>query len=145
MTGSMTGSHWYCTNCLCLGWGEYIHQRGLKFGTYGDIGYKTCQGLTGFHDHFEEDAQTLADWKVDYIKVDGCNENQEESKGFNGFQWVSIGFNWFQWVSGAKSEGNKMCWKQDMARDYPAFGAALNKTGRPIAGCSGRHLPTCTS
>lgn len=77
--------------------GEYIHQRGLKFGTYGDIGSKTCQGLAGFHDHFEEDAQTLADWKVDYIKVDGCNENQE-----------------------------------DMARDYPAFGAALNKTGRPI-------------
>jgi hypothetical protein len=68
----------------------------LKFGTYGDIGYKTCQGLAGFHDHFEEDAQTLADWKVDYIKVDGCNENQEESKGFNGFQWVSMGFNGFQ-------------------------------------------------
>ena len=71
----------------------------MKFGTYGDIGYKTCQGLTGFYDHFEEDAQTLADWKVDYIKVDGCNENQEESKGFNGFQWVSMGFNGFQLVS----------------------------------------------
>lgn len=77
--------------------GEYIHQKGLKFGTYGDIGRKTCQGLAGFKDHFEQDANTLAEWKVDYIKVDGCNEKLE-----------------------------------DMWRDYPAFGAALNKTGRPI-------------
>ena len=69
----------------------------MKFGTYGDIGYKTCQGLAGFHGHFEEDAQTLADWKVDYIKVDGCNENQEEIEGgFNGFQRGITGFNGFQ-------------------------------------------------
>ncbi|CAK9037127.1 Alpha-N-acetylgalactosaminidase (Alpha-galactosidase B), partial [Durusdinium trenchii] len=89
--------------------------KGLKFATYGDIGAKTCQGFTGFQGSgrpgefgaflfiisfltvAEADAQTFAEWKVDYLKVDGCFESPK-----------------------------------DMARDYPAFGAALNQTGRPI-------------
>ena len=35
-------------------------------------GNYTCGGYPGILGHLEEDAQTIADWGVDYIKVDGC-------------------------------------------------------------------------
>lgn len=72
----------------------------MKFGTYGDIGRKTCQGLAGFKDHFEQDANTLAEWKVDYIKVDGCNEKLEEFFFFP----ISI-LNCDQWTEKLKGNG----------------------------------------
>ena len=46
--------------------------KGLKFGIYEDYGNYTCGGYPGILGHLEEDAQTIADWGVDYIKVDGC-------------------------------------------------------------------------
>lgn len=52
---------------------EYIHSKGLKFGTYLDYGTKTCAGYPGSIDYLETDAQSLADWEVDFIKMDGCN------------------------------------------------------------------------
>lgn len=77
--------------------GDYLHEKQLKFGIYSDIGSSTCAGYTGLKGNFDLDAQTFASWGVDYIKVDGCNENTA-----------------------------------DMFNDYPAFGKALNSTGRPI-------------
>jgi alpha-N-acetylgalactosaminidase len=74
-----------------------LHSWDLKLGLYGDIGSQTCVGYPGFKDHFDLDAQTLAEWEIDSIKVDACNANESL---FN--------------------------------ITYPAFGHALNKTGRPI-------------
>eukprot|EP00884_Botryococcus_braunii_P022801 jgi/Botrbrau1/9204/Bobra.0028s0003.1 len=51
---------------------DYVHQRKLLFGIYGDIGTKTCGGYPGMEGHLELDAQTFAEWGVDYVKVDGC-------------------------------------------------------------------------
>ena len=51
---------------------DYVHSKGLKFGIYEDYGNYTCGGYPGILGHLEEDAQTIADWGVDYIKVDGC-------------------------------------------------------------------------
>ncbi len=45
-------------------------RRKLKFGIYGDIGTKTCGGYPGMAAHLKQDAQTYADWGVDYLKVD---------------------------------------------------------------------------
>jgi len=45
---------------------------GLKFGIYGDYGYFTCGGYPGSYNYLEQDAQTFADWGVDYLKLDGC-------------------------------------------------------------------------
>lgn len=39
---------------------------------YTNIAHITCMGYPGSKDHFLEDAQTFAEWGVDYIKVDGC-------------------------------------------------------------------------
>jgi alpha-galactosidase len=52
---------------------EYIHYRGLLFGLYSDAGSRTCAGRPGSLFHEEQDAQTYASWKVDYLKYDNCN------------------------------------------------------------------------
>jgi len=52
---------------------DYIHAKGLKFGIYEDTGTKTCAGYPGSLYHMQLDAQTFADWHVDYLKFDGCN------------------------------------------------------------------------
>jgi hypothetical protein len=51
---------------------DYIHSKGLKFGIYGDVGTKTCAGYPGSLYYMQLDAQTFADWGVDYLKFDGC-------------------------------------------------------------------------
>jgi len=45
----------------------------LKFGIYEDIGTKTCAGFPGSLYFLQLDAQTFADWHVDFLKFDGCN------------------------------------------------------------------------
>ncbi|GAA5009711.1 NEW3 domain-containing protein [Actinopolymorpha pittospori] len=53
--------------------GDYLHERGLKFGIYADAGTKTCAGYPSSWGHFEQDADTFASWGVDLLKLDGCN------------------------------------------------------------------------
>ena len=48
-----------------------IHNKGLKFGIYEDYGNFTCAGYPGILGHLETDANTFADWEVDYVKLDG--------------------------------------------------------------------------
>lgn len=50
-----------------------MHSRGLKLGIYEDIGTETCEGYPGSWQHFQADSETFASWKVDYLKLDGCN------------------------------------------------------------------------
>lgn len=52
---------------------DYVHGNGLKFGLYTDLGTKTCEGRPGSVGHHEMDANTYAEWQIDYIKVDWCN------------------------------------------------------------------------
>ncbi|BDA44947.1 Alpha-galactosidase [Coccomyxa sp. Obi] len=51
---------------------DYVHSKGLKFGMYSDAGSHTCLGYPGSRYHEEEDAQTFADWGVDFLKYDNC-------------------------------------------------------------------------
>ncbi|CAH1164650.1 unnamed protein product [Phaedon cochleariae] len=51
---------------------DYVHSLGLKFGIYGDYGILTCGGYPGSKYHLEVDANTFAEWGVDYLKLDGC-------------------------------------------------------------------------
>jgi len=51
---------------------KFIHDRGFKFGMYTDRGVITCAGYPGSLGHEEVDAQTFADWGVDFVKNDGC-------------------------------------------------------------------------
>ena len=45
---------------------------GMKLGIYGDAGPYTCQGYPGSQHHEQDDAQTWADWGIDYLKYDNC-------------------------------------------------------------------------
>ncbi|KAL4435858.1 hypothetical protein ABPG77_000620 [Micractinium sp. CCAP 211/92] len=51
---------------------DYVHSKGLKFGIYGDAGAFTCAGFPGSRGYEEVDAQTFAEWGVDYLKYDNC-------------------------------------------------------------------------
>ncbi|MGW0766060.1 NEW3 domain-containing protein [Streptomyces sp. NPDC002676] len=53
--------------------GEQLHAMGLKFGIYEDAGTATCGGYPGSYGHLRQDADLFAKWKVDYLKLDGCN------------------------------------------------------------------------
>ncbi|XP_045104674.1 alpha-N-acetylgalactosaminidase-like [Portunus trituberculatus] len=57
---------------------NFVHGKGLKFGIYEDLGTKTCAGYPGVLGHLQTDANTFAEWGVDYIKLDGCYSSQEE-------------------------------------------------------------------
>ncbi|GAA5201242.1 NPCBM/NEW2 domain-containing protein [Rugosimonospora acidiphila] len=55
------------------GTADYVHSLGLKLGIYEDAGTATCAGYPGSLGHETVDAQTFADWGVDYLKYDNCN------------------------------------------------------------------------
>ncbi|MEE4021815.1 glycoside hydrolase family 27 protein [Gordonia sp. PKS22-38] len=64
--------------------GQYLHERGLKFGLYSGAGDQTCTqflgtypGSTGSRGHEEQDARTFADWQVDYVKYDWCSSDSD--------------------------------------------------------------------
>lgn len=51
---------------------DFVHKQGLKFGIYSSPGPKTCGGHLGSYQYEKIDAQTWADWGVDYLKYDYC-------------------------------------------------------------------------
>jgi alpha-galactosidase len=54
---------------------DYVHSRGLKAGTYTDIGVNTCAGkpYQGSYQHEDQDARTFAAWGMDFVEMDYCN------------------------------------------------------------------------
>jgi hypothetical protein len=52
---------------------DYIHSKGLKFGTYSSPGSTTCAGFTASYHHEAQDVQTYTKWGVDYVKYDWCS------------------------------------------------------------------------
>ncbi|WP_373691976.1 glycoside hydrolase family 27 protein [Gordonia mangrovi] len=72
--------------------GRYLHDRGLKFGLYAAADEKTCTqflgtypGATGSRGHEDADAQTFADWQVDYLKYDWCSSNSDHDAQVSAF------------------------------------------------------------
>jgi alpha-galactosidase len=51
---------------------DYVHSKGLKFGIYSCAGTHTCAGKPASCGYEETDAQTFADWGVDFLKYDFC-------------------------------------------------------------------------
>ncbi|QOV40246.1 NPCBM/NEW2 domain-containing protein [Streptomyces ferrugineus] len=61
---------------------DYVHAKGLKFGIYTSAGTKTCNtaGFPGALGHEYSDARQFADWGVDYLKYDNCNNQGVDAK-----------------------------------------------------------------
>ena len=51
---------------------DYIHSKGLKFGMYSCAGTLTCAGYPGSFEREFIDAETFAEFGVDYLKYDYC-------------------------------------------------------------------------
>ena len=81
---------------------DYLHSKGLKLGLYSSPGPVACWGYAGSHGHEEEDAKTLAEWGIDYLKYDWC------------------------------SAGALYHTQEEMQAAYQKMGAALRASGRPI-------------
>ncbi len=60
---------------------DYVHSKGLKFGVYSDVGYQTCGSHVASRGHEFQDAQTYAQWGVDYLKYDWCNNAGLKAEG----------------------------------------------------------------
>lgn len=72
------------------GLANYLHARNLKFGLYGDYGTKTCAGYPGTMNFEQIDANSFAEWKVDYLKMDGCNSDYFQMERGKYFLLVEI-------------------------------------------------------
>jgi len=51
---------------------EQAHSRKLKLGLYAAASVETCRKYPGSQGHEKVDAQTFADWKADFAKLDSC-------------------------------------------------------------------------
>jgi len=51
-----------------------LHAKGFKFGIYSAASSVVCSGNVGSLYHEVIDAQTYAEWDVDYVKYDNCGE-----------------------------------------------------------------------
>jgi alpha-galactosidase len=53
---------------------DYIHGKGLKFGMYSCAGTRTCAGYPSSFGYELLDAQTFAEFGIDFLKYDFCNK-----------------------------------------------------------------------
>jgi alpha-galactosidase len=52
---------------------DSVHRYGLKLGIYSSPGPKTCAGYEGSYNFEKIDANTWAEWGIDYLKHDWCS------------------------------------------------------------------------
>jgi alpha-galactosidase len=90
---------------------DYVHSKGLKLGIYSSPGPQTCARFEGSLGHEQQDAQTYADWGIDYLKYDLC----------------SYGTVMKQQAPDDLAARNKM-----MRQAYELMHQAILKTGRPM-------------
>jgi alpha-galactosidase len=88
---------------------DYVHSKGLKLGIYSSPGAKTCAGFEGSLGHEQQDADTYAQWGIDYLKYDLCGLRTE-----------------------MKAAPTPEAANQIMIDAYRKMRDALRKTGRPI-------------
>jgi alpha-galactosidase len=64
---------------------DYVHSKGLKLGIYSSPAEKTCAGYEGSFGHEEQDAQTYANWGIDYLKYDWCRSTGTKEEMLTGY------------------------------------------------------------
>ncbi len=51
---------------------DYLHSRNFSFGLYTSASSVVCSGRPGSLFYEDIDAQSFAEWKIDFIKIDNC-------------------------------------------------------------------------
>jgi len=62
--------------------GDYYHSKGIGYALYTAESDTTCGRYPGSKGHEKLDAQTFAEWGVDYMKVDGCGGPEYYDSGY---------------------------------------------------------------
>lgn len=57
--------------------GDYLHEKGLKFGIYTDVAEYTCAGAFGSYGYETIDANQYAEWGIDAVKCDYCSAPED--------------------------------------------------------------------
>ena len=52
---------------------DHVHDNGLKIGIYSSPGPWTCGGSLGSYGYEKQDAESYANWGIDYLKYDWCS------------------------------------------------------------------------
>lgn len=71
--------------------GDFLHSKYFKFGVYSSRGTRTCMDFTASEDHEAQDAQTFADWGIDYVKYDNCPYTVDGADMERRYGWMSAG------------------------------------------------------
>ena len=90
---------------------DYVHSKGLKLGIYSSPGAKTCARYEGSLNHEEQDAETYAEWGIDYLKYDLCS---------------------YSGVMRAQFPNDQAAQNKMMREAYEKMHQAIGKTGRPM-------------
>jgi alpha-galactosidase len=90
---------------------DYVHSKGLKLGIYSSPGAKTCARFEGSLGHEEQDAETYAEWGIDYLKYDLCS---------------------YSGVMRAQFPNDQAAQNKMMREAYEKMHQAIGKTGRPM-------------
>ncbi|KAL9584914.1 MAG: hypothetical protein Q9203_004468 [Teloschistes exilis] len=121
---------------------DKIHDMGLLFGMYSSAGLYTCAQYPASLGHEAQDAQTFADWGVDYLKYDNCyNQGQEGTS--------KLTFDRYNTMSQALNKTERpifysMCnwgrdypwnWAQTMANSWRISGDVYDSFDRPDDRC----------
>lgn len=95
---------------------DYVHSKGLKLGIYSGPGTQTCARYPASLGHEEQDAESYAEWGIDYLKYDLCSFIPD--------------------VMQKQAPNDKAAQMKIMIDAYTKMGNALKaataKTGRPI-------------
>lgn len=72
---------------------DYVHSRGLKVGISTSPAQLSCNGTTGSLNFEDQDAQTFAQWGIDYLKYTYCGDETDSAKilGFYKKMGAAIG------------------------------------------------------
>ncbi|KAL8708068.1 MAG: hypothetical protein Q9220_007000 [cf. Caloplaca sp. 1 TL-2023] len=108
---------------------DQIHDLGLLFGMYSSAGEYTCAQYLGSLNHETQDAQTFADWGVDYLKYDNCYNQGQEGNSL-------ITFNRYDAMSQALNKTDyPWNWAQTMANSWRMSGDVYDSFDRPDDRC----------
>ena len=55
---------------------DYVHSLGLKIGIHTSPGPTTCAGHEASYGHEKQDAETFANWGIDFVKYDWCSGDE---------------------------------------------------------------------
>lgn len=60
--------------------GDYLHEKGFKFGIHNCAGNRTCADFPGGRGHEYQDARTYASWGIDFLKYDWCDHGTADAR-----------------------------------------------------------------